>query len=482
MTVVAGRVTGMAGTSSQFAVLLDNGSWATVWDGGGSASGPVLPAGGTMRAITDDGTDLWAAGLVDGGLAAVEAERQAKTAATTRPTTGPTTTLAATRPAAARLVVFHAKPDGWDGVFELPADRTPDTAEAVSLAVIEGQPIVACGDGAGGVRVLRPAAGGAWDVVADRRPPAGKSFAAVDLIVTDGGPLLWAAVADGPGEIVPLAGPAATTQPEAATRPATAVELAWPGSDKPLGAAAAAYAGEYLRVFARPADGRPDDDPYEQRYDVSPGHHADPVGEPASIEAGAEADRGSVPTWLQVLVLASITFSAGAGVYRYLSAGPKDKLATAADAPRPAALGPRLKAGSVDAIPMLAAILAAAIGARTTTWGGGSSLTTVLILLVGAALYVGHTTLLEVTTGRSIGKRLFGLKVVRVDGSTPTPGQLAGRNLLRVCDPVVLLTISPLGQRSADVAMGTMVVSAAEPAETVADAVDDQGGDRPGGA
>ncbi len=227
--------------------------------------------------------------------------------------------------------------------------------------------------------------------------------------------------------------------------------------------AAAAYGGEYLRVFARHADDRTGDDLYEQRYDVSSGRPADPVGRPSSLESGADANRGAVPTWLQVLVLASLTFSFGASVYRYLSANPKDK-PTAADAPRPAALGPRFKAGLVDALPMLAAVAAAAVGARGGTWGGGSSLTTVLILLVGAALYVGHTTLLEVATGRSIGKRLFGLKVVRVDGSPATPGQLAGRNLLRVCDPVVVLMISPLGQRSADVAMGTMVVSTGDPA------------------
>ena len=57
-----------------------------------------------------------------------------------------------------------------------------------------------------------------------------------------------------------------------------------------------------------------------------------------------------------------------------------------------------------------------------------------------------------------------GLKVVSLDGSRPTLGQVALRNVLRVIDaglgflPLLLVHFSPLRQRVGDAAAGTLVV------------------------
>ena len=78
------------------------------------------------------------------------------------------------------------------------------------------------------------------------------------------------------------------------------------------------------------------------------------------------------------------------------------------------------------------------------------------------AIYLLHTTISELLSKRTLGKWLFSLRVASVYGTEPTRGQLLMRNLLRVIDllclPVLFLVLlSPLAQRSADVAAGTLV-------------------------
>ena len=83
---------------------------------------------------------------------------------------------------------------------------------------------------------------------------------------------------------------------------------------------------------------------------------------------------------------------------------------------------------------------------------------------IALGVYVVHTTIAEWLTGRSLGKMACGLKVVSLDGSRPTFGQVALRNFLRVIDaglgflPLLLVPFSPLRQRVGDAAAGTLVV------------------------
>jgi uncharacterized RDD family membrane protein YckC len=87
-----------------------------------------------------------------------------------------------------------------------------------------------------------------------------------------------------------------------------------------------------------------------------------------------------------------------------------------------------------------------------------SALRAIIILGSAMVVYILHTTLVEVFTGRSAGKWVFGLKVVTLQDTAPAKSQLLIRNLLRVIDPLVMIIISPQRQRSADAVAGTMVV------------------------
>lgn len=66
-----------------------------------------------------------------------------------------------------------------------------------------------------------------------------------------------------------------------------------------------------------------------------------------------------------------------------------------------------------------------------------------------------------VTRGRTLGKRVLGLRVVTAEGGTPGPAALLIRNLVRFIDLVFgvpLMAIDPLSRRLGDRLAGTLVV------------------------
>src|SRR5690606_14755479 len=90
------------------------------------------------------------------------------------------------------------------------------------------------------------------------------------------------------------------------------------------------------------------------------------------------------------------------------------------------------------------------------------------LLLGAAALYVLHTLTLELLTGRSLGKMIFGLRVTDFNGAPPARSALLVRNLLRILDvyilfplPLLLVLYTPLRQRMGDLAARTIVVEKA---------------------
>ncbi|MCG3130116.1 MAG: hypothetical protein FLDDKLPJ_00864 [Phycisphaerae bacterium] len=93
------------------------------------------------------------------------------------------------------------------------------------------------------------------------------------------------------------------------------------------------------------------------------------------------------------------------------------------------------------------------------------------------AAYCVYSAAFEAGSGATPGKRLLGLRVVRVDGSRCGPGPALVRNALRVVDvifaPALLLTVMTVNrQRLGDILAGTIVVAAltamppANPAES----------------
>jgi uncharacterized RDD family membrane protein YckC len=80
-------------------------------------------------------------------------------------------------------------------------------------------------------------------------------------------------------------------------------------------------------------------------------------------------------------------------------------------------------------------------------------------------VFLGYYVVLEATSGRTIGKRAVGLRVVDENGDWISWGQALGRNLLRVVDALFFYLIaaiaawsSPKRQRLGDRAANTFVI------------------------
>jgi uncharacterized RDD family membrane protein YckC len=138
----------------------------------------------------------------------------------------------------------------------------------------------------------------------------------------------------------------------------------------------------------------------------------------------------------------------------------------------PASLWNRFVASFVDLVVMVvvAAVVAVVLGDTSSGTnaqgvhstgfhlGGGG-------LLIVGAVYLAYTTACEATTGATLGKKLEGIRVVRVDGSRAGWGRAFARNVLRCVDGlffylvgVVFIASSPRKQRVGDRVAGTMVV------------------------
>jgi uncharacterized RDD family membrane protein YckC len=124
-----------------------------------------------------------------------------------------------------------------------------------------------------------------------------------------------------------------------------------------------------------------------------------------------------------------------------------------AEAPAVAGLRRRCLAGGIDLIP------SAAVVVPLTVAGGQAG------FLAGVALVCAYFAVTEARYGRSLGKRLCGLRVLQLDGEPCTTTGAVIRNGFRVVDgfpgcylvALVSLAGSRRGQRIGDQAAGTSV-------------------------
>ncbi len=84
-------------------------------------------------------------------------------------------------------------------------------------------------------------------------------------------------------------------------------------------------------------------------------------------------------------------------------------------------------------------------------------------IALAIGLYLTHCTLLELFTKRSIGKWIIGLKIVSLDGTTPTTKQILIRNGMMIFELIayflfILPMLSPFRQRIGDMVAKTVVV------------------------
>ena len=129
-----------------------------------------------------------------------------------------------------------------------------------------------------------------------------------------------------------------------------------------------------------------------------------------------------------------------------------------------ARIGSRVLAGVVDYVLLTVLLVAWVVG--VVVFGSSVSLRPgwgIAILIAGMFLLkYGYFAGQEIALGgQTIGKRLFGLRVVGRDGAAAGAGALLVRNLVRIIDMVVgvlLMAVDPLARRLGDRLAGTLVV------------------------
>ena len=152
--------------------------------------------------------------------------------------------------------------------------------------------------------------------------------------------------------------------------------------------------------------------------------------------------------------------------------GTQARAETAATIDSTDVVGRRIGALIVDSVlfGVIFVVVALATGGGQSGHGRASLHLSGTPLLVYLLAWFAYFTISEATSGQTLGKRLLRVRVVDANGSRPSWGQAAARNLLRFVDvlPVFyivgLISVAATGQgrrqRVGDLAAGTRVVSA----------------------
>lgn len=448
---IPGPVVELASRGTQLAVVTSDGQWLLATDKGPS-SGRPLPAPAKLVTLGSGDQTLWAIGQLP--------PRAASTA-----TTGPATSMPSltTAPALNRiepsekskLILYTLEPAGWSAVAELPPEIEPGASTRLSLSHFGGMPYLAQATPEGGLIVWRrPADAGEWKQWAVVQPSEQRF--AIDkfkLLSDTDVPVVWTA---GAGRerlwFFPAKGP-------------QAVDV----DDATGGARAAAFANGAIRL-ARIVDGKL----MERAFDSKTGAA---MGAMQPVTLPGPSATPLINMLMNTALALALLVAIGATIVRrgeiQGAVQEIDKLALAP-------LGPRLLAGIVDAAPMLLALAWASWQVRrdfnpaqTTP---NVTLASWITLGAGAIVYFLHVTLGEALAGRSLGKILFKLRVVRMNGEKLKPGAVVVRNVLRLIDwsllfvPLLLMAFLPLRQRPGDVVAGTLVVQDGVKEEEPADA------------
>jgi uncharacterized RDD family membrane protein YckC len=455
-TMIGAGVRDLAHRGTQLVALLKTGEWMFVWPDGRS-TGPALPADGDMVAVGGDGTVVWAVGRVLGGMRSVPAPpstapatreangTRAATAAATRAVAAPAVTTA---PSAGppRLVLFRLERTTWVAEGELP-EAIPANARHLSMAVVRGRVIVT-GVVDGEVVVFeRGGGGGTWAAVG---PPKPDGMQVVRAKVLDGGdrPILWAAGATGAGVLYFGTG-------QQQTQWGKPVELRVQHDlSQSLPRDVAVVAQRVRLIFAR------GEKLFIQSFDWRNG---EPKGQLTPITPATGNADGRSGFWINAAVMGVLMVVMIGAMRRR---GEIEETVKRIERIPLAPLGLRFAAAVVDLWPYWLA--GAYAGMRGSAGGEFDSPFTDPILVqlsaVAMGLYIGHTMLMEMLFGASVGKMLFGLRVVQLNGQRPGAGALFVRNLMRAIDfglifvGAVMILMSPLRQRLGDLAAGTLVV------------------------
>jgi uncharacterized RDD family membrane protein YckC len=429
---VAARVVQLSDRGSELIILLENGEWMMVSDSG-VRSGVSLPGRGNIAAIAGDAEAVWAIG------------DDQRPPATTEPTTGPTT--ASTAPTTSRTATTTTAPAAPLGLFSLEQGEwqfqspLPDgtwRSDVRSIVLLNHQPLIAF-VGKDQVLRLNQFTKKGW-TEAHTIGPIGKD-ASVTLLNLGGRPVL--AVREPHGTWAYLGG-------EKWTGPVKLPRTPEMGDCKYEAVVAAL--GQ-IRILCSAGPNKLVEQAYKE--------DGTPTGKAfsATRQPTFAVDRLMyVLIIIAIFVFLGVTF--GAMGRRAAMAQAAKKIETLNLAP----LSARFGAGFIDYTPFLIASFIASPANPGPDPSSHITMEQALWLGAGLAVYLLHTTILEMVTSRSFGKMLFGLRVTGLDGNPAPRSAIFLRNILRIVDvvplfPLILMVLLPLRQRLGDLAAGTIVVS-----------------------
>jgi uncharacterized RDD family membrane protein YckC len=141
------------------------------------------------------------------------------------------------------------------------------------------------------------------------------------------------------------------------------------------------------------------------------------------------------------------------------------RVLAAKNPPRPAPLARRFAAGIIDCAPMAATAAYLVAGGKLSILAGMlrfDNHRSEAILAAGVLLYLMLLVASELRWQQTLGKVIFALRVVSIDGEKPRPRAILVRNVLRLVDlnliTLLIVPVTPLRQRLGDFLAGTMVV------------------------
>jgi uncharacterized RDD family membrane protein YckC len=458
LPVIPDRVVSMATSNGELMLVLANGQWE-IADDTDIRSGPTGSMWETMVAIAGGEDAVWA--IVRSSPASTE---ESEAPGATNPSTeqaGEPVEGAATQPAApARLMVCEFANGSWTNAQPIPDGVSDDPAQ-MALTVVNGLPVLAWRRGDGRLCVSEMSAENQWSrpVVA----PGAVGEGDFKLLTINDRSVLWVAPA------LPTSRPTTQSSSGAADVGGAGevligndfvrrIALAMPGKlSTDIGSQTLVAAFGNLRWI-----GYAGEQQIEQDYSLDAFPQSFPAAK-LSVVPSPKAPVIPLTPWIggdAVLLLLAVL-----AAVRQQNLPAAESSGEQRDAkPGLAPMGMRFVAGLVDLAPILAvvAILHPANAANPLANIDPQSLSVLAELSV--ATYVMHTLLAELICGQSIGKMVFGLRVMGSDGNPPKAWSLVIRNLLRVFDvtllgfPLLIVFINPLHQRVGDLISGTVVV------------------------
>lgn len=432
----------MAAAGGRLAALLSGGQWQDV----NLTTGQPLPSGARLISLAADGEALLALGRVASpATAPVPASTQASTS-----TTGPALTPG--------LHLFRMQRGAWRHVAALPPGVDGEPGRELSLTSAEGKPtIVTVGpsltiDGIASMQLT------AWQWNKDRwnrraqwTAPAGIS--AIHAFDSLACVAVWTATGNELGQVHILVGEGA-------------------GHDLSLSGQAAVRDVNQIAGMIRLyyVDG---DKIMERRFDPRKLTEDGSASELRLVRLGEEPPHLK---WVQGGLLALLVLAMGSAMMRR----GKRPLKIDFKKVRLAPMGKRFLAGAIDGIPLIIGMMwvvshypQSQLRELQELYRAPDIITQGWLVM---GIYVAILTATEVLFGRSVGKMLTGLRVLRLDGAAPGAVAMFVRNFLRVIDlgmsgvTLVLILMLPLRQRIGDIAAGTVVVAdIPEPEEDLGD-------------